>query len=121
MFERVQRGRGGKHPAGKNARGFFARPHFVDLQERRRLGRLFGRARVAKAHGDGERAKAHRHACRRFDVGGAARDLVERTQHSQPLDAMGVHHGVIERKLAQRRRPFFIGLRARRARGEHTY
>jgi len=94
VFERAQRWRGSKHPAREHALQLITGLAVVNLDERRRLGRLFGRHGVAIARCDGERAKAHRHADRYRDVDGPARNFVEAAQNHHTVHAVLVRHCV---------------------------
>jgi len=60
----------------------------VDLDERRRFGRLDRRRRIAIARRDRQRCELHRNADRRHDIDGLARNLVEPAEHNRALDAV---------------------------------
>jgi len=85
MLERRERRALREHPAAEEMLhvgvGLALRPRFVDLQERRRVGRLLRRLLVASPRGDDERAETHGLIERRFHGRDPRRGLVEPLQH----------------------------------------
>jgi leucyl/phenylalanyl-tRNA--protein transferase len=77
-----------EHPAAEQALGLLACRSFVDLDERGVVWRVFGRARLAVAHQDRQRAEIDRRADRRLDLRDPRGDLVEPLQQR---DRLGDH------------------------------
>jgi len=85
MLERRQRRARGEHPAGEQPHRILAPLDVVDLEERRRLGRLLGGCLAAVADDDRQRAETNAVADRRIDRRDARGDLVQALEHGDVL------------------------------------
>jgi len=86
----VKAGALGEHPAGEDALHLAGELHLVDLNEGGRIRRLGRRPRVADARSDLQRAELHRLVQRDFQVGDAARHLVQGGEYGDGiLDDLG--------------------------------
>jgi len=86
-----------EHPAAEQPRSIFARAGLVDLDKGGVLGPLLGRAALAIAHHDGQRAEADALPDRRLELRHARADLVEPLHQRQGLGdhvgGPGIGHG----------------------------
>jgi hypothetical protein len=81
----------GEHPTGKDALHLAGELHLIDFDEGRSVRRLSGRTRVAGARRHFKRAELHRLIYGDFEMGDAARHLVEGREHgNRILDDLGL-------------------------------
>jgi hypothetical protein len=96
MLDRVEPRTFGEHPAGEDALNFAVQLDLVDFDKRRGMRRLGWRPRIADARRDFQRAELNRLADRNLQMGDAAGDLVEGSEHGDGVfDLVG--QGRLER------------------------
>jgi hypothetical protein len=90
MFNGVEPGTFGEHPAGKDALNLAVQLDLINLHKRRRMRRLGRRPGIADARRDFERAELDGLPDRNFEMRDPARDLIERGKHgNRVLDLIG--------------------------------